>query len=454
MAFRIQITQATISGKGTGVRADIDVRTGGQQVAQAVSGLGGALFDLGIKQQRIESQTQLDDAIMADESLTILYEEEIRSHKDTSDEAGLYKKSLETFETKRKTFTPKNKDAARRYSSYLKRSRKNILRGSLAIKLARTKDNARAIVFRTSQVYIETGEPIILQRLSEQLNEGIENDLFTELEAEKSLQNAKDDRERFIITKAVKDKKLAKESSKEAKLSLYKKEDEGVPLTRVDFNAVYPDPDDADQFYDEYLAGQRAELRGEANFVKEGNPVKIAKMNAAIDLNPLSVTEDIIYANATNGLGTSNVTGLVDRLRKRKKDIFTPIDKYNTQFSTLLNAGYFGDKDKLETSTRFLDMKRRMKEYIDTQKPTEVAADAFFGGLVTKDFAVKGWFTGAGGGWDEKGFEHKYIDAAGNEVTAFFRFGDIRTRNVNGKKIEEFYAGTTSEGVAIWIPRR
>ncbi len=256
------------------------------------------------------------------------------------------------------------------------------------------------------------------------------------------------------ITAQVQAKRIADTANRETKLALYKKEDEGEPLTRDDFNLAYEDPDEADQHYDEYIAGQRAEKNNEANFVKDGDPIVLTKVLAVIDLNPMAITEDEIYANATNGIGTKNVTMLVDRLRKAKAGIFTQIDKYNTQFSTLLNAGYFGDKDELETSTKFLDMKRRMKEYLDTQKPNEAGADAFFGGLITKDFEVKGWFTAAGGGWDEKGFKHEYVNEKGDKITGFFRFGDIRTRKIDDKIIEEFYSGTDEEGRARWIPRR
>ncbi|KKM87184.1 hypothetical protein LCGC14_1271490, partial [marine sediment metagenome] len=256
------------------------------------------------------------------------------------------------------------------------------------------------------------------------------------------------------ITAQVQAKRIADTANREAKLALYKKEDEGEPLTRDDFNIAYEDPDEADQHYDEYIAGQRAEKDNEVNFVKDGDPIVLTKVLAVIDLNPMAITEDEIYANATNGIGTKNVTMLVDRLRKAKAGIFTQIDKYNTQFSTLLNAGYFGDKDELETSTKFLDMKRRMKEYLDTQKPNEAGADAFFGGLITKDFEVKGWFTAAGGGWDEKGFKHEYVNEKGDKITGFFRFGDIRTRKIDDKIIEEFYSGTDEEGRARWIPRR
>ena len=245
-------------------------------------------------------------------------------------------------------------------------------------------------------------------------------------------------------------KKILDEATREDKLALYKKEDEGATLSREDFNKVWRDPERADQHYDEYVKGQQAELKKEVNFIKKGDPIIRARTEAVIDLNPMAITEDQLYELSTRGLGTENVTSAVDRLRARQKEVFAPIDKYNTQFSTLLNAEYFGDKDDAETSSIYLDAKRRMAEFIDTQQPTELLADKFFAGVITKEF--KGW--GGFGGWDEKGFKHTFTDADGNKVTQRFRFGDIRTRKIGDKTFDEFYAGTDADGDPLWLPRR
>jgi len=243
-------------------------------------------------------------------------------------------------------------------------------------------------------------------------------------------------------------KKAADVEDREDKLAIYKKEDEGETLTRDDFNAAYKDPDEADSRYDEYVSGQRAELAGEVNYIAKGDPVTIARVEAAIDLNPMSVTEDWLYANATQGLGTENITGFVDRLRKAHVGQ-APMSKYNTQFSTLLNAEYFGKKDDIETSTIYLEMKRKMTEYNDSQKPTEALADAYFNRLITKNF--KGL---SRGGWSEKGIKHTYINDKGEETEQRFMFGDIKTITVGGKKEELYYAGPDENGKALWIPRR
>ena len=244
-------------------------------------------------------------------------------------------------------------------------------------------------------------------------------------------------------------KKVNDEINREAKLALYKKEDDGEVLSREDFNKAWRSPEEADLHYDEYVKGQLAEQKKEVNFIKKGDPIIVARTEAVIDLNPMAITEDQLYELSTRGIGTENVTKLVDRLRKAKKGFYAPITKYNTQFSTLLNAKYFGEKDEIETSTRYLETKRKMREFVDSQKPTEAVADTFFNGLITKNF--KGFRRG---GWEEKGFNHTYIDAAGKEVTQRFRFGDLRVSTVGEKKVTEFYAGTDDDGDALWLPRR
>lgn len=252
-------------------------------------------------------------------------------------------------------------------------------------------------------------------------------------------------------------KKVADINDREAKLALYNRIDditediEGpvLPITRQDFNNAYSDPDEADIHWDEWNAGQIVERENEVNFVKKGDPIIVARTEAVIDLNPMSITEQDLYSLATSGVGTENITGMVDRLRKRKAEIFDPKDQYNNQLSTLYNAGYFGDKNKAEVPLRYLDMKRKMNEFIISQKPTQQLADAFFARLIIKDF--KGLRSG---GWEEKGFKQTYTDIDGKEITQRFRFGDIRTVKVDDKIIEEYYAGTNDKGDALWVPRR
>ncbi len=271
------------------------------------------------------------------------------------------------------------------------------------------------------------------------------------------------------LTIQSRNKKVLDDTANENKLALYKKEDnakamkdsfeggeitileykEGIELntlTRDDFNAAYRDADEADLRYDEYVNGLKAEAKGEVNFIKKGDPIILAKTEAVIDLKPTAITEKEIHKRATQGIGTENVSGLVDRLREAKKGI---VNKFNSQFSILYNTEYFGEKDEPETGVRYLRMRKVMGEFLKTQKPTEALADKFFEGLITKNF--KGFRRG---GWEEKGFKHTFTDEEGNKITQRFRFGDIRTRKKDDKIIEEFYAGTDDNGDALWLPRR
>ncbi len=228
--------------------------------------------------------------------------------------------------------------------------------------------------------------------------------------------------------------------------ALYAREDAGEILKREEFEAAWLDPEKADQHFDEYQIGLVAEAKGEANFVKEGDPVFLAKTEAVIDLNPMTITESQLYANATAGIGTKNVTRLVDRLRNARKG---KVDEFDRRLSTLFNSNYFGDTDDDVVGVKFKRAQLVMKDFLSTQKPSKIEAEVFFNGLITKDF------TGfRRGGFEEKGFKHTYVDIAGNEVTQRFRFGDIRTRNVDGKILNEFYAGTDDDGDPLWLPRQ
>lgn len=240
-------------------------------------------------------------------------------------------------------------------------------------------------------------------------------------------------------------KKISNTEDREAKLALYKSEDEGKALTRDDFNKAYKDPDEADQHYDEYVAGQNAEARGEANLAKEGDPAFLAGTESIIDRNPMAITETWIYNNAIR-LGTKNVTSLVKRLNDARKG---RVDEFDLRLSILFNSNYFGETDKAETGVAFKRSQLVMKEYLSTQKPSKADAEAFFTSLIVKDFAGT-----SKGGWDEKGFKHSYTDILGRKITQRFRFGDIRAIKVDGKIIQEFYAGTDDDGDPLWLSRK
>jgi len=95
--FNIQRARGTLPGRATQVRADLDVRTGGQQMAQAVTGLGSAIANLGDKYYRTQAVTQLSRAerIAVEEMnrLSLSFEGNLDPETYLKD----YEKSLETI---------------------------------------------------------------------------------------------------------------------------------------------------------------------------------------------------------------------------------------------------------------------------------------------------------------------------------------------------------------------
>ena len=437
----------------TAVRARIDTRTGEEAI-------GAAIVDLGVKWDLVAAKTQLSRSNIDASNRINEYFMELEGNDDPATYGDLFNKLSADLET----LAPRNRKALRVYNE--NRARQIVQLGKQTRDAAKGKlqSNAQEVDFLLLQKAKDSGnENDFLKYRTSVIGNLKLGDVYTATEAERLLDNARSEAE-LVKTRA----KIATEEAliiqQEADRDMLGKRLAGVEgFPPLDYSAIDNSSlseKEQQVWYmrmltdeDRKTQGLMAELRGEVNFVKEGDPVILARTEAAIDLNPMSVTEDFLYTHSTQGIGTTNVTRLVDRLRKAKEKEYTQVDKYDTQLATLLNAGYFGKKDKQATSATYLELKRKMSEYVKTQKPTEQVADAFFNGLITKGFAVRGprW---AGGGWDENGFNHTYTDAQGNEITQRFRYGDIRKRKVGNTVIEEFYAGTDDKGLPRWIPRR
>jgi hypothetical protein len=162
--FNIRRARGTLPGKATQVRADIDVRTGGRQVAQAVAGFGGAIADLGLKWDLIEASTQLNEAEMFSEREQIRLMLELPG-LEPSEHAKAYEKSLKT----QQGFMPKNRRAAASYTKFLNNfapQRELDVKNATKAKL---KDNKRAVGFEMQQGAIESGN---FKRYFKHLEEG------------------------------------------------------------------------------------------------------------------------------------------------------------------------------------------------------------------------------------------------------------------------------------------
>jgi len=74
--FPIQYTKQTVSGRGPGARAGIDVTTGGQAMARAISGVGEAVAGLGVMKREIEKRKATANDLLASEAVSQAWEVE------------------------------------------------------------------------------------------------------------------------------------------------------------------------------------------------------------------------------------------------------------------------------------------------------------------------------------------------------------------------------------------
>jgi len=152
--FNIQRARGTLPGRATQVRADLDVRTGGQQIAQAISALGGAAADLGMKWDIMQAETQLAEAkrLTREEinRLSLSFEGNLNSDTFQAE----YKKSLDMI----KNFAPKNRRASRSYNLWLAERSPYWQEGVNKSRKARIDDNYKAEGFNLKAEAERTGD--------------------------------------------------------------------------------------------------------------------------------------------------------------------------------------------------------------------------------------------------------------------------------------------------------
>ena len=191
--FDIQRARGTLPGKGTQVRAEgIDVRTGSQQVAQAVSGLGSSIANLGLRWDLIEADTQLNEAKMK------ARQEHIRlmlalPGLEPDKHAEAYEKSLKV----RQSFMPKNKRASGSYGKFLNDYTPQWGLNVESFTKAKLKDNFRGQGFVMQQEAIASGN---FKEYFKHLEIGRKKlfTAYTSEEVEKYKQNTIDSRERYV----------------------------------------------------------------------------------------------------------------------------------------------------------------------------------------------------------------------------------------------------------------
>lgn len=176
----------------TAVRADLDVRTGGQELAGAIAGFGGAIANLGLRWDLMEASTQLNEAKMkAKQEHTRLML--ALPGIEPAEHAKEYKKSFET----QQGFIPTNRRAAGAYRQLLNNFAPQWELNVENATKAKLKDNFRAVGFVMQQEAIQSGNFIDYYT---HLSAG-KKALFSAYTAEevaKYKQNTIDGRERYL----------------------------------------------------------------------------------------------------------------------------------------------------------------------------------------------------------------------------------------------------------------
>ena len=136
----------------TAVRADLDVRTGGQELAGAVAGVGGAIANLGLRWDLMQASTQLNEAKMkAKQEHTRLML--ALPGLEPDEHAKEYENSLKV----QQGFMPTNRRAADAYRKLLNDFAPQQELNVENFTKAKLKDNFRAIGFGMQQEAIQDG---------------------------------------------------------------------------------------------------------------------------------------------------------------------------------------------------------------------------------------------------------------------------------------------------------
>jgi len=322
--FNIQRARGTLPGKATQVRADIDVRTGGQQVAQAVSGLGSSIAKLGLRWDLMEASTQLNEAQMKAQ------QEHIRLMLalpgiEPAEHAKEYDKSLEI----QQKFMPKNRRAANAYGKFLNDYAPQWGLNVENATKAKLKDNERATGFVSQQQAIRDGN---YKPYFKHLEEGKILGVYDAEEVVKYKQNTIDSRERYVKLQTV-------QQLEQLEIQREKDRDEISKLIRsgqsADISIEGSNLDEKEQFT--WFERQRAEterrLKGEEIVTDQARKHELLDMAAAINWPERQVTaqevKKLAYESrfgATPNIGKAAYDEIRDAVRKAEENKipFTP----------------------------------------------------------------------------------------------------------------------------------
>lgn len=152
--FPIVRTERTVPGRATTVRADIDVRTGEEAIAQAITGLGEAVSDLGIEYDTTQAQTQLSEfQRKANEEINRLALS-FDANLDPDTYRSEYQKSLENIQA----LIPQGRRAAKAAGIWLNSKTPTWLKDVDEASRNRADDNWLAELFERQSTISQTGE--------------------------------------------------------------------------------------------------------------------------------------------------------------------------------------------------------------------------------------------------------------------------------------------------------
>ena len=169
------------------VRATIDVDTGGQLVAEAAAGLGGAIADLGLRWDLINAKTQLAEADIAASDTINKYFLELQGNN----EPNTYGERLNQLFGKLETLTPNNRRAANVYRQNLARQKLTVGRQTRDAARGKIESNAQSADFLLLQKAKESGD---FTKYKASIINGVKLGIYNAKEAETLLDDA--DRER------------------------------------------------------------------------------------------------------------------------------------------------------------------------------------------------------------------------------------------------------------------
>ena len=138
----------------TAVRANLDVRTGGRELAGAIAGFGGAIADLGLKWDIIQADKQLAEAKRLTRTEINRLNLSFQGNLDSDTYQAELDKSLGTIQR----FTPKNRRASRVYGLWLEDRTPEWQKSVNNFRRARIEDNYRAEGFNLKAEAELTGD--------------------------------------------------------------------------------------------------------------------------------------------------------------------------------------------------------------------------------------------------------------------------------------------------------